>query len=43
MAHTATIKARTAAGVGGTIYALIDVTQEDAEAWLAWLEPRGAK
>ena len=43
MAHTATIKARTAAGVGGTTYALIDVTQEDAEAWLAWLEPRGAK
>lgn len=43
MAHTATIKARTAAGVGGTTYALIDATQEDAEAWLAWLEPRGAK
>lgn len=43
MAHTATIKARTAAGVGGTTYALIDATQEDAEAWLAWLEPRGLR
>lgn len=40
MAHTATIKARTAAGVGGTTYTLIDATQDDAEAWLAWLEPR---
>ena len=43
MARTATIKARTAAGVGGTTYALIDVKQEDAESWLAWLEPRVAK
>ena len=43
MAHTATIKARTAAGVGGTTYTLIDVTREDAETWLAWLEPRVAK
>lgn len=39
-AHTATIKARTAAGVGGTTYALIDATQADAETWLSWLEPR---
>lgn len=43
MAHTATIKARTAAGVGGTTYALIDVMQEDAEAWLTWIEPRVTK
>lgn len=43
MAHTATIKVRTAAGVGGTTYALIDVMQEDAEAWLTWIEPRVTK
>lgn len=42
-AHTATIKARTAAGVGGTTYALIDATQSDAESWLTWLEPRASK
>lgn len=39
-AHTVTVKARTAAGVGGTTYALIDATQADGEEWLAWLQPR---
>lgn len=42
LAGTATIKARTAAGVGGTTIALIDVTQDDADAWLTWIEPRHA-
>lgn len=40
MAKTATIRATIAAGVGGTTIALIDVTQEDADRWLEWLEPR---
>lgn len=40
MAHVATINARTAAGVGGTTINLKDVRREDADAWLAWLEPR---
>ncbi|WP_080800467.1 PH domain-containing protein [Arabiibacter massiliensis] len=40
-AGTATINARTAAGVGGTTIRLIDATEEDARAWLEWLEPRG--
>ncbi len=39
-AHTATIYARTAAGIGGTSVRLIDTNEEDAEAWLSWLEPR---
>lgn len=39
MAQTATIRARTAAGIGGTTISLIDVTVEDADAWLSWLEP----
>lgn len=38
-AGTATIRARTAAGVGGTTISLIDVTAPDAEAWLTWMEP----
>lgn len=42
-AGTATICARTAAGVGGTTFTLIDVTQTDADAWLSWLEPRHMK
>ncbi len=41
LAHTATLSARTAAGVGGTTIRLIDVGEEDARAWLAWLKPRG--
>ena len=40
-ARTATINVRTAAGVGGTTMRLVDVREEDARAWLAWVEPRG--
>lgn len=39
-AKTATIHARTAAGVGGTTIRLIDVRAEDAAAWLVWLMPK---
>lgn len=38
-AKTATIQARTAAGMGGTTIALIDVTEEAASAWLDWVRP----
>ncbi|MCI9628372.1 MAG: PH domain-containing protein [Eggerthellaceae bacterium] len=38
-AKTATICAVTAAGIGGTSTVLFDVTQEDADRWLTWLEP----
>lgn len=41
LARTATLSARTAAGVGGTTIRLIDVREEDARVWLAWLKPRG--
>lgn len=41
LARTATICARTAAGVGGTNIALIDVTEADADQWLRWVEPYG--
>lgn len=41
LARTATLSARTAAGVGGTTIRLIDVGEEDARAWLAWLKPGG--
>ena len=40
-AQTATINARTAAGVGGTTIKLIDAREEDAAAWLGWVKPRG--
>lgn len=40
-ARTATVNARTAAGVGGTTIRLIDVCEEDARSWLDWLKPRG--
>ncbi len=40
-ARTATINARTAAGVGGTTVRLIDAHEADASAWLAWLKPGG--
>lgn len=43
LAHTATINARTAAGVGGTTIKLIDVPQEAADAWLEWLQPHPEK
>lgn len=41
-AGTATIQARTAAGVGGTTVRLIDVSAEEAAGWLDWLKPRAA-
>ncbi len=41
-ARTATIHARTAAGVGGTTIKLIDAREEDAAAWLEWLRPGGS-
>ena len=40
-AHVTTISARTAAGVGGHTVKLRDVREEDADAWLAWIKPRG--
>ena len=40
-AGTATINARTAAGVGGTTIRLIDAREDDARAWLTWMEPHG--
>lgn len=39
-AHTATVCVRTAAGVGGSTVRLVDVSEPDALAWLAWLKPR---
>lgn len=41
-AGTSTVLAVTAAGIGGTRTALIDVTQDVAEAWLEWVEPGGS-
>lgn len=41
-ARTATLNARTAAGVGGTTVRLVDVTAEAAEGWLDWLRPDAA-
>ena len=43
MARTASIHARTAAGVGGTTVRLIDATEPDATAWLDWVKPRGSR
>lgn len=40
-AGTATVNARTAAGIGGTTIRLIDAREDDARAWLAWLKPHG--
>lgn len=40
-AHTATIIARTAAGVGGTTVSLMDVREQDADNWLDWAKPYG--
>ena len=40
-ARVTTISARTAAGVGGHTVKLRDVREEDADAWLAWVKPRG--
>ncbi len=40
LAHTTTLTAVTAAGVGSTSVRLIDVPVQAGEDWLAWLEPR---
>lgn len=40
-AGTATIAVRTAAGTGGTTVQLIDVCEDDARTWLAWVRPHG--
>ena len=40
-AGTRTLLATTAAGQGGTTTSLIDVSAEDAAAWLDWLKPGG--
>ena len=40
-AGTATVNARTAAGVGGTTIRLIDARVEDAQDWLEWIKPHG--
>ena len=40
LAKTATIAVRTAAGTGGTTVHLIDVCEDDAQAWLEWVRPR---
>lgn len=40
-AGTRTICVRTAAGIGGSTIRLIDASEPDALAWLAWLRPRG--
>lgn len=39
-AHTRTIFARTAAGIGGTSVRLVDVREAEADAWLDWVKPR---
>ncbi len=41
-AHTATVEATVAAGVGGTTYSLKDVREEEAAEWLDWVRPRGS-
>lgn len=42
LAHTSSLSMVTAAGVNSTRTRLYDVRQEDAEAWLLWMEPHGA-
>ena len=39
-AHTVTLRATIAAGIGGTTISLIDAREEAGAAWLQWLEPR---
>lgn len=41
--HVATINARTAAGISGTTMRLVDVSESDADNWLAWVIPGGNK
>lgn len=43
LAKTATVFARSAAGMGGTTVQLIDATEDDAALWLEWLKPRRVK
>lgn len=42
-AGVATLIAISAAGVGGKSERLIDITAEDAQAWLAWARPHGGR
>ena len=43
MAHVASVNVRTAAGVGGTTETLWDLSEQDADAWMEWVRPRGSK
>ena len=43
MAHVASVNVRTAAGVGGTTETLWDLREEDADAWMEWVRPRGGR
>lgn len=43
MAHVASVNVRTAAGVGGTTETLWDLREEDADAWMEWVRPRGKR
>ena len=40
-AHVATIHVRTAAGIMGSTLRLMDVSENDADAWLEWMKPGG--
>lgn len=40
-AHVATVRVKTAAGIGSTRHRLIDVSEADAATWLAWARPHG--
>lgn len=40
-AHVATVRVKTAAGIGSTRHRLIDVSEADAVTWLAWARPHG--
>lgn len=43
LSHVATVKATTAAGIGGTTMSLLDVDEKEAAVWLDWLLPRRNK
>lgn len=43
MAHVASVNVRTAAGIGGTTETLWDLSEQDADAWMEWVRPRGRK
>lgn len=40
-ARVATVRVKTAAGIGSTRHRLIDVSEADAATWLAWARPHG--